>query len=187
MLAITLPSPILACNVTCCAPVLVPLGIFEGRHDPPSIVHRAPSPADSEVVGSTHGHKRSGSFTVVESRCSGDIWVAHGDAVGGKSTFGRALGMLSTKPKLAMVPADWQQNSPTHPPSILSRDMEDVASIMHMEDVASVMSMGAHRHEGGSPRFTNMHWSVIRLAYWPLGLINGLQSNPIVYTTSLTL
>lgn len=71
VLSVTLPAPILACNILIRSPVLVPAGLFENYNDPPSIVHRAPSPVDSVTTRrTTHEYKRSGSFTAVNSHCS---------------------------------------------------------------------------------------------------------------------
>ncbi|TCD69999.1 hypothetical protein EIP91_005249 [Steccherinum ochraceum] len=103
VLSVTLSSPLLALNILVRSPIPIPSGLFETYSEPPSVVMRAPS-AMSTNPSFTHEYKRSGSVTVVEGRRSGDIWIANGDAVEGKTKFGRAVGMLSAKPKLAVIP-----------------------------------------------------------------------------------
>lgn len=56
----------------------------------------------------SHEYKRStsASVTVVEGRRSGDVWISKGDAVDGKGKFGRAVTLLSAKPKLSVLPPE---------------------------------------------------------------------------------
>lgn len=54
----------------------------------------------------SHEYKRSGSITVVEGRRSGDVWLANGDAVDGKSKLGRVAELLLPKPKLSVLPPE---------------------------------------------------------------------------------
>ena len=43
---------------------------------------------------------------MVEGRKSGDIWLSNGDAVEGKTKFGRAIGILAPTPKLSVLPPE---------------------------------------------------------------------------------
>ncbi|KAI0030891.1 hypothetical protein K488DRAFT_53236 [Vararia minispora EC-137] len=108
ILSITLPSPLLALNILMRHGVPIPAGLFDPRKEPPSVVHRAPSPADTLTAPSPFSaeYKRSTSMTVVEGRRSTDVWLAKGEAVDGKSRIGRALGMLAPAPKLSVLPPE---------------------------------------------------------------------------------
>ncbi|KAI0940092.1 hypothetical protein AcV5_001290 [Taiwanofungus camphoratus] len=119
VLSVTLSSPILALHLLLRSPLPIPTGLFENYNDPPSAVLRGPSP--ESLVPSfkfSHEYKRSGSVTVVEGRRSGDVWVTNGDAVGGKSKLGRAMGLLQPVPKLAVLPpgGDEPQEGEVTPP-----------------------------------------------------------------------
>jgi hypothetical protein len=83
----------------------IPHGLFDQRKEPPSIVHRAPSPSSTlQAPAFSNEYKRSTSMTVVEGRTSTDVWIAKGEAVDGKGKIGRALGMLAPAPKLSVLP-----------------------------------------------------------------------------------
>jgi len=86
-------------------PIPIPTGLFDVHAEPPSAVLRAPSPAET-LAGYGTKYKRSGSITVVEGRRSGDIWISKGDAVDGKGKVGRAIGLMSPVPRLAVLPID---------------------------------------------------------------------------------
>ncbi|KAI0082342.1 hypothetical protein K474DRAFT_499719 [Panus rudis PR-1116 ss-1] len=104
VLSVTMSSPLLALNILLRSPLPIPTGLFDSYSEPPSAVMRAPTPAS--LPSFTHEYKRSGSVTVVEGRRSGDVWIANGDAIDGRSKVGRAIGMLSAKPKLSVLPPD---------------------------------------------------------------------------------
>ena len=97
-LSITVSSPLLALNIIFCS-LPIPTGLFGTRNGPlsPTLVRSA---SFHETV--PH-YKRSGSITVVEGKCSTDLWMAQGDAVDGKTKFGRVVGMLAPAPKLAIL------------------------------------------------------------------------------------
>ncbi len=102
-------SPILALNILLRSPIPIPSGLFDVRGKVPSNVLRAPSPASSTpTCKQSHEFKSSTcpSVTVVEGRRSGDVWVTNGDAVDGKGKVGRALAMISPRPKLSVLPPE---------------------------------------------------------------------------------
>jgi len=104
ILAITLPSLLLALNVLFRLPLLIPSGLFESTAQPMPELARASSPTIARPW--SHEYKRSGSVTVVEGRRSGDVWVTNGDAIDGKGKVGRAFEMLNAKPKLSVLPLE---------------------------------------------------------------------------------
>jgi hypothetical protein len=104
ILAITLPSLLLALSVLFRWPLLIPSGLFESTAQPMPELARASSPTITRPW--SHEYKRSGSVTVVEGRRSGDVWVTNGDAIDGKSKVGRAFEMLNAKPKLSILPVE---------------------------------------------------------------------------------
>lgn len=96
----------------------VPTGLFDSRKPLlPTLAPRSTSPTDTLHVPSRSGeYKRSASMTVVEGRRSTDVWIASGEAVGGKSKVGRALTMLAPAPKLSVLPPeDSEDVSPPTP------------------------------------------------------------------------
>ncbi|KAG6331516.1 hypothetical protein ID866_7573 [Astraeus odoratus] len=105
VLSITLSSPLLALNILIRSPIPIPTGLFDVHAEPPSAVLRAPSPAET-LAGYASQYKRSGSITVVEGRRSGDVWISQGDAVDGKGKVGRAIGLMSPVPRLAVLPVE---------------------------------------------------------------------------------
>ncbi|KAI6046837.1 hypothetical protein EDC04DRAFT_2627739 [Pisolithus marmoratus] len=101
---VTLSSPLLAANILLRSPIPIPTGLFDVHgKPPPAAVLRAPSPADT-LATYTRDYKRSGSVTIVEGRRSGDVWISQGDAVDGKGKVGRAIGLMSPVPRLAVLP-----------------------------------------------------------------------------------
>ncbi|PBL02998.1 hypothetical protein ARMGADRAFT_1050470 [Armillaria gallica] len=109
ILSFTMSSPILALNILLRSPIPIPSGLFDVRGKVPSNVLRAPSPASSTpTYKQSHEFKSSTcpSVTVVEGRRSGDVWVTNGDAVDGKGKVGRALAMISPRPKLSVLPPE---------------------------------------------------------------------------------
>ncbi|EGO02088.1 hypothetical protein SERLA73DRAFT_71232 [Serpula lacrymans var. lacrymans S7.3] len=108
VLSVTISSPLLALNILLRSPIPIPSGLFDAHSEPPSIVMRAPSPATT-LASYNREYKRSGSVTVVEGRRSGDVWISKGDAVHGKSKVGRAMGMLTPVPRLAVLPPEGEE------------------------------------------------------------------------------
>jgi hypothetical protein len=104
ILAITLPSLLLALSVLFRWPLLIPSGLFESTAQPMPELARVSSPTIARPW--SHEYKRSGSVTVVEGRRSGDVWVTNGDAIDGKNKVGRAFEMLNAKPKLSVLPLE---------------------------------------------------------------------------------
>jgi hypothetical protein len=103
-LSVTLSAPLLALNIIFHCSLPVPAGLFSPPAEKPS---RSRLPRSSTPTISrpwSYEHKRSGSVTVVEGHRSGDVWLANGNAVDGKKRVGRALEMLSAKPKLSVLP-----------------------------------------------------------------------------------
>ena len=117
VLSITLSSPVLALNIIFRSPLPIPVGLFESQNALPVEVERGPSRATT-LAGQkfSYEYKRSmsTSVTVVEGRRSGDVWIAQGDAVDGKTKIGRAVEMLSSRPKLSVLPP--MQSEEIYPP-----------------------------------------------------------------------
>ncbi|KAI0092171.1 hypothetical protein BDY19DRAFT_983646 [Irpex rosettiformis] len=103
ILSVTISSPLLAANILLRSPLPITRGLFETHAGPPSIVMRSPSPPSSTFV---HEYKRSGSVTVMEGSCSGDVWLNTGNAIEDKGRVGRTLGLLVPKPKLSITPLE---------------------------------------------------------------------------------
>lgn len=118
VLSVTISAPLLAANILFRSPLPIPSGLFETPSEPPSVVHRAPSPCSSQAEAIVREYKRSGSTTVIEGRRSGDVWLAKGDAVEGKTKVGRALTLLQPKPKLSVLPPQEEEeyNGQLSPP-----------------------------------------------------------------------
>lgn len=104
ILAITLPSQLLALSVLFRWSLPVPSGLFESTAQPMPGLARTSSPTLNRPW--SHEYKRSGSVTVVEGRRSGDVWLTNGDAIDGKNKVGRAFEMLNAKPKLSVLPLE---------------------------------------------------------------------------------
>ncbi|KAL0950257.1 hypothetical protein HGRIS_010239 [Hohenbuehelia grisea] len=118
-LSVTLSSPILALNILLRSPIPIPHGLFDVHSELPSHVMRGPSPtetAPSHRFSYEYKRSTSASVTVVEGRRSGDVWISKGDAVDGKTKIGRALGMLSPRPKLSVLPPEEQDDADLVPP-----------------------------------------------------------------------
>lgn len=148
VLSVTLSSPLLALNILLRSPIPIPSGLFETYSEPPSVVMRAPS-AMSTAPSFSHEYKRSGSVTVVEGRRSGDVWVTNGDAVEGKTKFGRAMGLLQAKPKLAVLPS-MEKNEfldvPLTPTFPMQTD-DNLPSVPHTPQSQMSAEMGMRRVE----------------------------------------
>ncbi|KAK0461650.1 uncharacterized protein EV420DRAFT_1619180 [Desarmillaria tabescens] len=130
VLSFTLSSPILALNILLRSPIPIPSGLFDVRGKARSDVLRAPSPASSTATYK-HSHEFKSStcpsVTVVEGRRSGDVWVTNGDAVDGKGKVGRALAMISPRPKLSVLPPEDHDEDGLTPPVPLQMDDSSLA------------------------------------------------------------
>ncbi|CAL1700479.1 unnamed protein product [Somion occarium] len=148
VLSVTLSSPILALNILLRSPLPIPTGLFDSHSDPPSMVMRAPSPASTLPMFS-HEYKRSGSVTVVEGRRSGDVWIANGNAVDGRNKLGRAVGLLSVKPKLSVLPPEGKfLNEELLTPPLPIQMHDNLPSVPHTPQSEISAEMGRH----GRPR-----------------------------------
>jgi hypothetical protein len=120
ILSVTLTSPLLVLNILFGSPLPIPTGLFDIRE---------PANPNPTLPGSlpphkwSHEYKRStsASVTVVEGRRSGDVWLSKGDAVDGKGKFGRAVTLLSAKPKLSVLPPEGY-DEPEMPPLPFQND-----------------------------------------------------------------
>jgi hypothetical protein len=108
VLSVTLTSPLLAFNLVCGSPLPIPVGLFDARDSLPADPHRIQVHGSLPSSKWSHEYKRSTScsVTVVEGRRSGDVWLSKGDAVDNKGKISRAIGMLSTTPKLSVLPPE---------------------------------------------------------------------------------
>jgi hypothetical protein len=99
-------SPLLVLNILFGSPLPIPTGLFDIRE--PANPNQAFLPESLPPHKWSHEYKRStsASVTVVEGRRSGDVWLSNGDAVDGKGKFGRAVTLLSAKPKLSVLPPE---------------------------------------------------------------------------------
>ncbi|KAI6032195.1 hypothetical protein BKA83DRAFT_4210637 [Pisolithus microcarpus] len=122
VLSVTLSSPLLAINILLRSPIPIPTGLFDVHaKPPPAAVLRAPSPADT-LATYVRDYKRSGSVTVVEGRRSGDVWISQGDAIDGKGKLSRALGLMSSVPRLAVLPVDEEKDDGERTPPLPMQD-----------------------------------------------------------------
>lgn len=110
VLSMTLSSPLLALNILVRSPIPIHTGLFGVHAEPPSVVMRAPSPTET-LATYVREYKRSGSITVVEGRPSGDVWISQGDAVDGRGKIGRALGLITPLPRLAVLPLEEEEQA----------------------------------------------------------------------------
>lgn len=125
VLSVTLSSPLLALNILIRSPIPIPTGLFGVHTEPLSAVMRAPSPTET-LATYCREYKRSGSVTVVEGRPSGDVWISQGDAIDGKGKLGRALGLITPLPRLAVLPPEeQQQDGEITPPLPMQEDTVD--------------------------------------------------------------
>ncbi|THV08238.1 hypothetical protein K435DRAFT_958839 [Dendrothele bispora CBS 962.96] len=109
-LSVMMSSPALALNMLF-SPLPIPTGLFDVRGDSPTNLARGSmSTSTLPKPKWSHEYKRSGSVTVVEGRRSGDVWLANGDAVDGKSKLSRAFGMISPMPKLSVLPPEDEED-----------------------------------------------------------------------------
>ena len=121
ILSVTLTSPLLALNILFGSPLPIPTGLFDIRE--PANPNQGFLPGSLPSHKWSHEYKRStsASVTVVEGRRSGDVWLSNGDAVDGKGKFGRAVTLLSAKPKLSVLPTE-DYDEPDLPPIPFQND-----------------------------------------------------------------
>jgi hypothetical protein len=107
-LSVTLSAPLLAFNLVFRAGLPIPTGLFDTREPThaanPNRVSTSPSELPQWKWSQEYKRSMSTTPTVVEGRPSGDVWIQKGDAVDGKSKFGRAMSMLTPAPKLSVLP-----------------------------------------------------------------------------------
>ncbi|KAI6095142.1 hypothetical protein EV401DRAFT_1896143 [Pisolithus croceorrhizus] len=104
VLLVTLSSLLLVINILLRSLILIPTGLFNVHMKPPlAVVLHTPSPADTLAMY-VRDYKGSGSVTIVEGHHSRDIWISQGDAIDGKGKVGRAPGLMSSIPRLAILP-----------------------------------------------------------------------------------
>ena len=145
VLSITISSPLLALHVLCRSPLPIPSGLFDSYSEPPSVVNRAPSPTSlAPSFKLSHEYKRSGSVTVVEGRRSGDVWVANGDAIDGKTRLQRAVGLLQPVPKLSVLPVQEVSDAELTPPLPIQNE-EDARTMPPTPQSENYAEFGQHR------------------------------------------
>ncbi|KDQ64418.1 hypothetical protein JAAARDRAFT_225621 [Jaapia argillacea MUCL 33604] len=147
VLSVTLSAPILALNILFRSPLPIPSGLFDSNSEPAAPIIRA----SQDTLA--FDYKRSASVTVVEGRRSGDVWVAKGDAIEGRTKVGRALEMLNPKPKLSVLPYDEPEFGEITPPLPI-QDVEDARSPTTPQSVNEA-EVGRRRKESKS----SSHWS----------------------------
>ncbi|KAF9567369.1 hypothetical protein CPC08DRAFT_814238 [Agrocybe pediades] len=118
ILSVTISSPMLALSLLIGSPLPIPVGLFDAHNPLPKNLDKPLVHADLPPRAWSHEYKRSTScsVTVVEGRRSGDVWLSKGDAVDGKGKIGRAIGMLSTTPKLSVMPPEDNDDHLDMPP-----------------------------------------------------------------------
>ena len=139
VLSVTLSSPLLALNIIIRSPIPIPTGLFDVHAEPPSAVLRTPSPTET-LAGYGTEYKRSGSITVVEGRRSGDVWILKGDAVDGKTKVGRALGLMTPVPRLAVLPVDEEKDDGERTPPLPMQEEPSFPSTLSFGTPASTNS-----------------------------------------------
>ncbi|KAH6914759.1 hypothetical protein BKA70DRAFT_1510260 [Coprinopsis sp. MPI-PUGE-AT-0042] len=120
ILSVTLSAPLLALNLVFRAGLPIPTCLFDAREPTQAATNNRVSTSPSELPQWkwSQEYKRSMSTTptVVEGRPSGDVWIQKGDAVDGKSKFGRAMSMLTPAPKLSVLPPLGNDDDGLKPP-----------------------------------------------------------------------
>ncbi|KAF5363387.1 hypothetical protein D9756_000244 [Leucocoprinus leucothites] len=116
-LSVTLSSPILALNILFKCSFPIPTGLFEASTQlSPELGLPVPKSLAPPEGSYEPKHSMTTSVTVVEGRRSGDVWIAKGDAVDGKSKIGRAIEVLNPCPKLSVIPPQEYEDEPLTPP-----------------------------------------------------------------------
>lgn len=113
-IAVCISSPLLALALYFTVALPIPSNLFTNKPKPapPVQVFRKP-PKESQAISALPAPRRcselrvrgkSGSYTVVEGRRSGDVWIENGQAVDGRSRAARVLSLLAPYPKLSVLP-----------------------------------------------------------------------------------
>ena len=105
-IAQTIPSPLLALSIFFQIRLPIPSNLFTNKPQHAKKKSTATTTALPLYRHSTELRVRgkSGSYTVVEGRRSGDIWVETGQAVNGRSKTGRVMSLLAPNPQLSVLP-----------------------------------------------------------------------------------
>ncbi|KAL4243877.1 hypothetical protein ABKN59_010850 [Abortiporus biennis] len=155
VVSVSISSPLLALNIIFRSPMPIPSGLFDSYSEPPSVVMRAPSPAST--LPSVYRYKRSDSVTVVEGRRSGDVWVANGDAVEGKTKFGRAMTLLQPKPKLSVLPPQEDPEEAQLTPPLPIQTNDNMPSVPQTPQSQISAEMGVIRNTSKSSSYYSGH------------------------------
>ncbi|KAI6108940.1 hypothetical protein EDD16DRAFT_1737895 [Pisolithus croceorrhizus] len=153
VLLVTLSSRLLAINILLRSPILIPTGLFDIHMKPPlAVVLCTPSPADT-LATYVRDYKGSGSVTIVKGHHSGDIWISQGDTVDGKGKVGWALGLMSSIPRLAVLPIGEEKDEGEHTPPLPMQDEPSFPSTLTLtlpstnsEEMYALRIMIAQRH-----------------------------------------
>jgi hypothetical protein len=105
-IAQAIPSPLLALSILLKIRLPVPSNLFV---DKPRHVKGKSITTTTALPLHRHSTElrvrgKSGSYTVVEGRRSGDVWISQGQAVDGLSKAGRVMSLLVPNPRLAVLP-----------------------------------------------------------------------------------
>jgi hypothetical protein len=154
ILSVTLSSPLLTLNLLTGSPLPIPVGLFDNDSLPeiPAIGGSFPPTRwSAEYKRST-----STSATVVEGRRSGDVWITKGDAIDGKSKFGRAVSMLNPAPKLSVLPME-EGDDTDMPPIPFRNDDSNAVHINGTPHSENSVQFGRLRAESrASAQFNNV-------------------------------
>ncbi|KAJ6553453.1 hypothetical protein DFH09DRAFT_1085580, partial [Mycena vulgaris] len=162
------PPPLWALNLLFRSPLPIPNGLFDIRGDLPANVLRGPSPAGSVPTCKwSHEYKRStsASVTVVEGRCSGDVWMTNSDAVDGKGEMSRAHGVISPMPKLSVLPPDEDDDNGQRTPPLPIQDKDSSLPVSIHNSTQSEMSAQSGRLTQDSKASSHISGADESLAY----------------------
>jgi len=151
ILSVTLSSPLLTLNLLTGSPLPIPVGLFDNDSLPEMPATGGsfpPTPWSMEYKRST-----STSATVVEGRRSGDVWISKGDAVDGKSKFGRAVSLLNPAPKLSVLPLE--DDNTDMPPIPFQNDDSHSVHINGTPHSENSAQFGRFRADSRAPQFNN--------------------------------
>jgi hypothetical protein len=111
---VCVPSPLLALTLYLNATLPIPSNLFTNKPEPTGKVQDASRPEKyvrplsalpaSRQCPEIRVRGKSGSYTVVEGRRSGDVWIKNGQAVDGRSRAKRVISLLAPHPKLSVLP-----------------------------------------------------------------------------------
>jgi hypothetical protein len=113
-IAQAIPSPLLTLSILLKIRLPIPSNLFTNK---PRHVKR--KSAAITAILPLHRHSaelrvrgKSGSYTVIEGRRSGDVWISQGQAVDGLSKAGRVMSLLVPNPRLAVLPLHEKDDFP---------------------------------------------------------------------------